>query len=84
MMIDIDLFNHVNDTYGHATGDLVLKQVASTCSRLIRQQDCVGRLGGEEFAVLLPETDKENALKTAERIRQAIEAMETVMIMATA
>lgn len=78
MMIDIDHFKKVNDTFGHATGDLVLKNVAAKCTELVRQQDCTGRLGGEEFAILLPETDEDDAVKTAARIRKTIELMEIV------
>ncbi|MGE5626637.1 MAG: GGDEF domain-containing protein [Solirubrobacterales bacterium] len=77
LMLDIDHFKKVNDTFGHGTGDIVLKNVAAKCSEIIRLQDCAGRLGGEEFAILLPETDKDNAIITAERIRAAIELMET-------
>lgn len=78
MMIDIDHFKQVNDTYGHAAGDLVLQQVAAQCSELVRKEDCVGRFGGEEFVILLPETDQENAWKTAERIRHTIELLEII------
>lgn len=78
IMMDIDHFKQVNDTYGHAVGDLALQRFASQCIELVRKQDCVGRLGGEEFAILLPETDQEYAVKTAERIRRAVELLEVV------
>lgn len=78
MMLDIDHFKQINDTYGHITGDLVLQRFSSRCCELIRNGDCMGRLGGEEFAFLLPEIGQEGALKMGERIRQAIESLETV------
>jgi len=76
MMLDIDHFKQVNDTYGHITGDTVLQRFASKCSELIRKEDSIGRLGGEEFAFLLPEIDQDGACKAGERIRQAIELLE--------
>lgn len=78
IMMDIDHFKQVNDTYGHAIGDLALQRFASQCIELVRKQDCVGRLGGEEFAILLPEIDQEDAVKTGERIRRAVELLEVV------
>lgn len=78
IMMDIDHFKQVNDTYGHAVGDLALQRFASQCIELVRKQDCVGRLGGEEFAILLPEIDQEDAVKAGERIRRAIELLEVV------
>lgn len=78
IMMDIDHFKQVNDTYGHAVGDLALQQFASKCIELVGKNDCVGRLGGEEFAILLPETDLEDAVKTGERIRRAVELLEVV------
>ncbi|MDX8382756.1 MAG: sensor domain-containing diguanylate cyclase, partial [Ghiorsea sp.] len=73
LMIDIDFFKGINDTHGHATGDRVLKDVANTCQQVLRETDSFGRIGGEEFAVLLPETEQKEALLSAERIREAIE-----------
>jgi diguanylate cyclase (GGDEF)-like protein len=70
-MFDIDHFKQVNDTYGHAMGDLVLQQVASTAQSLLRQSDTICRYGGEEFVILMPETTQESAAKVAERMRQA-------------
>ena len=75
MMMDIDHFKNVNDTYGHPTGDQVIKALATTCMDGLRNIDIFGRLGGEEFAAILLETDLEPALKTAERLRQTAETM---------
>jgi diguanylate cyclase (GGDEF)-like protein/PAS domain S-box-containing protein len=69
MMIDLDFFKQVNDTYGHAAGDTVLEKVVQTALESLRQSDTMGRLGGEEFAVLLPETDRRAAADAAERLR---------------
>ena len=73
VMLDIDFFKRVNDTYGHHVGDVVLKQAADTMLRAIRRMDCCGRLGGEEFAVLLHQTSLEEALQFSERLRQIFE-----------
>ncbi|MCC6134966.1 MAG: sensor domain-containing diguanylate cyclase [Candidatus Contendobacter sp.] len=72
LMMDADLFKAVNDTHGHDVGDEVLQVIARLCQRQMRDADIIGRLGGEEFAVLLPQTGLEAALGTAERLRQAI------------
>ncbi len=72
LMLDIDGFKRVNDTYGHAVGDEVLRHLAERCRRAVRDIDLVGRYGGEEFAVLLPETDLKTALDVAERVRRSI------------
>jgi diguanylate cyclase (GGDEF)-like protein/PAS domain S-box-containing protein len=72
LMLDIDHFKNVNDTYGHAVGDQVLKRVAQVCKDALREVDLLGRIGGEEFAILLPQTPGELAVDVAERIRQAI------------
>ena len=78
-MTDIDHFKQFNDTYGHQTGDIVLAEVAATMMNSIRhnrvRQDIVGRYGGEEFCVLLPDTEKESALILAERVRAAVETL---------
>jgi diguanylate cyclase (GGDEF)-like protein/PAS domain S-box-containing protein len=71
-MIDIDFFKQVNDSHGHKVGDSVLKNLAEVCRQALRDFDIVGRVGGEEFAILLPETDKEAAAEVAERLREAI------------
>ncbi|MDP5239678.1 diguanylate cyclase [Uliginosibacterium sp. 31-16] len=70
LMLDIDHFKAVNDSYGHHAGDLVLQGFARTCEQALRTEDLLGRLGGEEFGVLLPETGSAAALVAAERIRQ--------------
>ncbi|MTI65844.1 MAG: diguanylate cyclase [Firmicutes bacterium] len=75
-MIDIDHFKRVNDTYGHAIGDLVLKKLANECKNIIRKVDSFGRFGGEEFIIILPETDSDSAFNIAERIRNKISNME--------
>ena len=72
-MIDIDFFKKVNDTYGHAVGDDVLKRVAQIYRDSVRSTDLVARYGGEEFAVMMPETDLEDAITFAEKIRSIIE-----------
>ncbi|CAG2146957.1 hypothetical protein LMG31506_03514 [Cupriavidus yeoncheonensis] len=73
VIVDIDRFKAVNDTYGHAAGDAVLKGFAGLAAAQIRATDGVGRLGGEEFAVLLPATRMADALRLAERIRTGAE-----------
>jgi diguanylate cyclase (GGDEF)-like protein len=74
LMLDIDHFKRVNDTYGHQAGDAVLKGLGELLGRQARAIDRVCRYGGEEFTVILPETDFENAAKAAERLRAAVEA----------
>ncbi len=73
MMIDIDFFKKVNDTYGHASGDSVLSSVASIIKEHLRESDIPSRYGGEEFAVLLPYTHIEEAQIVGERLRKAVE-----------
>lgn len=75
MIIDLDHFKQVNDQYGHLAGDEVLVAVVDALSRHLRTGDCLGRLGGEEFALLLPETTQAEAMETAERLRQATAAL---------
>lgn len=72
MMLDIDHFKKINDTHGHATGDRVLQALATVCLATKRDADIAGRLGGEEFALLLPETTGSAATQFAERLRQQI------------
>ncbi len=74
IMFDLDHFKSFNDTYGHAVGDEVLREVAVRCNRELRQIDIIGRYGGEEFAVFLPGTDIDGAKVTGERLRNAINA----------
>ncbi|MBL7261160.1 GGDEF domain-containing protein [Paractinoplanes lichenicola] len=77
-LVDIDHFKRLNDTYGHLTGDEVLKLVAAAIRAAIGESDLVARYGGEEFAVVMPGRDAASALATAERIRLSIAALETV------
>ena len=72
LMLDLDHFKKVNDTYGHAAGDRVLVAMTAAIRKLLRDIDIFGRLGGEEFAILLPETDLAGSRSTAERLRAAI------------
>jgi diguanylate cyclase (GGDEF)-like protein len=73
-IVDVDLFKPVNDRYGHISGDEVLRQIASIMHRHVRNDDIAARIGGEEFAVLLPECDADAAYGFAERLRIAIAA----------
>jgi len=73
MMVDIDRFKLVNDTYGHPVGDLVLKELAELLESNIRTIDILGRYGGEEFVILLPETTPDSALEIAERLRMSVD-----------
>lgn len=75
VMLDIDHFKHVNDTYGHGIGDKVLEKVSEILRSRLREADLVSRLGGEEFALILPETDKDDAIVMVERIRTSIESL---------
>ncbi|MEI6308483.1 MAG: sensor domain-containing diguanylate cyclase [bacterium] len=75
IMMDIDHFKRVNDTYGHAAGDRVLVLVAAACMQRLRSMDLHARYGGEEFCFLLPETTPEGAVSLAERLRSAIAAL---------
>jgi diguanylate cyclase (GGDEF)-like protein/PAS domain S-box-containing protein len=79
LMLDIDRFKQVNDTYGHKVGDLVLQKLSETCLATLRDIDIVGRLGGEEFAILLPETGDKPAMEAAERLRAALAAAQVVL-----
>jgi len=73
LMIDIDKFKTINDRFGHDAGDQVIKAIAATCNATKRQTDVVARVGGEEFVLLLPETDESAAEIVAERLRKSIE-----------
>ncbi len=73
LMIDVDHFKEVNDQFGHLTGDLILKEVSRIIRDNLREIDIAGRFGGEEFSVVLPETDREGAILAAERIRSVVE-----------
>jgi len=72
MIIDIDKFKKINDTYGHLTGDVVLKEFSKKISGILRKNDFIGRIGGEEFAIALPGTSMESANKMGEMIRKEI------------
>ncbi|OKA06236.1 GGDEF domain-containing protein [Amycolatopsis regifaucium] len=76
LMLDLDHFKQVNDVYGHLAGDVVLKAVATTISEHVRDYDSVGRFGGEEFVVLLPGATETEVIPVAERVRQAVMALE--------
>lgn len=73
ILFDIDDFKHVNDNYGHYIGDQVLINISYVVNKIIRQYDIFGRLGGEEFAIILPEVDEQDALDLCERIRTKVE-----------
>lgn len=77
IMFDLDNFKSINDRYGHSTGDWVLKKVTEAIKPICRKQDCIGRIGGEEFAVLLRASDLESAAIMAERFRERIAAIGT-------
>jgi diguanylate cyclase (GGDEF)-like protein len=72
IMMDIDYFKKINDNYGHSAGDKVLQVIAELLQKMVREIDVVARIGGEEFAFVLPETDREEAVNMAERLRQGI------------
>jgi diguanylate cyclase (GGDEF)-like protein len=74
VMLDVDHFKRVNDTYGHPTGDAVLRNLAGCIGGMLRKGDVLGRLGGEEFGILLPDADVEAAFAYAERVREAVRA----------
>ena len=71
-MVDLDHFKRVNDTYGHTAGDVVLREVAKRMTSSVRSYDAVGRYGGEEFLIVLPECGEQGVLSVAERIRSRI------------
>ena len=74
LMLDVDRFKQVNDTYGHLMGDTLLSYVARLITAKVRTSDVAARYGGDEFAVILPETDQEEALAVAEKLRKAVSA----------
>jgi diguanylate cyclase (GGDEF)-like protein len=75
MMLDLDHFKKINDAHGHPVGDQVLKEFARRCKTSVREVDLVGRYGGEELIILLPETDRKTAMQVAERLRNSIAAV---------
>ncbi|MNH26089.1 putative diguanylate cyclase YcdT [compost metagenome] len=72
LMLDVDHFKQINDTAGHAAGDQVLQRIGAVISASLRDDDIAGRLGGEEFAILLPDTPLHTATEIAERLRALI------------
>jgi len=79
IIMDLDHFKEINDTYGHEAGDYTLKVVAQTCRNCLRSNDIFGRYGGEEFTICLPETPSDTALEVAERLRRKIAGMTLVV-----
>lgn len=79
-MLDIDNFKKINDTHGHKSGDIVLQRLAEICRNTLREVDVIGRIGGEEFAILLPETDKSEAYAAAGRLRTNIAKTEVKVL----
>lgn len=74
-MIDIDHFKPINDQFGHAVGDAVLMAIGAACRTAVRGNDVIGRLGGEEFAMLMPVTDQQTAYRIVDRLREAVAAI---------
>jgi len=79
IMVDVDHFKDINDTYGHAEGDRVLRMVAERLNSNIREIDILGRYGGDEFTIILPETDLFVATNVAERVRRSVTEIPTLM-----
>ncbi|MCG6153975.1 diguanylate cyclase DgcR [Leptospira bandrabouensis] len=75
-MIDIDFFKKVNDTYGHETGDIVLKRIAFELKTSLRKSDIISRFGGEEFVIVFPETGVNDATKVLDKIRESVSSIE--------
>jgi diguanylate cyclase (GGDEF)-like protein len=73
LMFDIDYFKSVNDTYGHSTGDFVLRKLAEVCKHSVRESDLLARYGGEEFVIILPNTTPWRAVEIADRLRESVE-----------
>jgi diguanylate cyclase (GGDEF)-like protein/PAS domain S-box-containing protein len=79
LMLDIDHFKKINDTHGHKAGDVVLQKLSSILQETLRTADVVGRIGGEEFAILLPETELNEAVEAAERLRKIVAASPVIL-----
>ncbi|MDE1174310.1 MAG: sensor domain-containing diguanylate cyclase [Parvibaculaceae bacterium] len=79
MMLDLDHFKSVNDIHGHSAGDATLREVARRCQKLLRDGDSMGRIGGEEFAILLPSSDHKTAAGVAERLRLSVSSLPIVL-----
>ena len=75
MLVDVDRFKSINDQHGHAIGDIVLKDIASTLKEQVREVDIIARFGGEEFVVALPSTDAGGGRQLAERVRSKVGAL---------
>ena len=75
ILSDIDHFKHINDTYGHLAGDFILREVANMFKSSCRESDIAGRYGGEEFIILLQDTNRDGAVEFAERLRKLIEGL---------
>lgn len=75
LMLDLDHFKKINDNYGHPIGDRVVQEFAQCCQRSVRHVDLIGRYGGEEVVIFLPETDSNTALQVAERVRESVEKL---------
>ncbi|WP_272918875.1 GGDEF domain-containing protein [Vibrio eleionomae] len=73
LMLDIDRFKLVNDNFGHVIGDQVITHVTKTCQEELRKHDIFGRIGGEEFAIILHDADQDQAYEIAERLREAVD-----------
>ena len=80
LLLDIDHFKSINDRYGHPTGDAVIAQLGESIAAVVRPYDSIARWGGEEFVVLLPNADSDNAAIVAERIRQQIERLSVTAV----
>ncbi len=78
LMIDLDHFKRINDQFGHLVGDQMLQLIARNCAKILRKVDVISRYGGEEFLVVLPETDLKEGIATAERLREAIASSQLV------
>lgn len=78
-MLDIDHFKNINDTHGHKAGDIALQKLSHILRETLRTVDVIGRLGGEEFAILLPETDLQEAAEIAERLREIVARCEVIL-----
>lgn len=79
LVMDIDHFKRINDTFGHPAGDKVLRELVKSCVKNLRESDIFGRIGGEKFAVLLVETQAEAAVEVADRLRQRLSAIQTIV-----
>lgn len=79
LILDVDHFKKINDNFGHLSGDKVLKSLGDICMKQLRETDTVGRIGGEEFAAILPETSLQEAFDLSERLREAIAALEITL-----